>query len=457
VVVGAVCIGLSTRADLLPAAPSQTSSPPRLATPLWSARRIPGVLVTAVTLSNLQQHVARIVASYESCAAVDGPNGTLTRFNSIRPLAGASTQKLLTAATALAVLGAPYRFDTRATTAARLEHGTLEGDLSIVGGGDPVLSTSTAPSTPAAPNTPLAALADAIVHAGVHRVDGALVADDSRYDRARAVADWKPNYVPEGDVGALGALIVNGGRADNGIASTDPALDTVQRLALLLKARGVTIVGGASDPGRSSPPHERDVADVASPPLVQIVEQMLTVSNDETAELLTREVGRVRAGVGTTAAGTLEIPAVLAALGVPVQGVVLHDGSGLAPDDRITCASLLGVVSLATQARFSPITQGLAVAGQSGTLAGRLVGTALAGRLRAKTGHIDGVVGLAGVVDAAAPAGHPSRDDQLVRFAFLANGDFSTATGDTLQDQIAATIGDYLDAPSPVDLVPAPR
>ena len=184
---------------------------------------------------------------------------------------------------------------------------------------------------------------------------------------------------------------------------------------------------------------------------------MLTASNDETAELLTREVGRVRADVGTTAAGTLEIPAVLPTLGVPVRGVVLHDGSGLAPDDRITCASLLGVVSLATQARFSPITQGLPVAGQSGTLAGRLVGTPLAGRLRAKTGHIDGVVGLAGFVDAATPAGHPSRDDQLIRFAFLANGNFSTAAGETLQDQIAETIGDYLDAPNPVDLVPAPR
>jgi len=410
-----------------------------------------------VTLSNLQTHLARIVAPYDSCVTVAGPTGTLTGLDSSRPLAGASTQKLLTAAAALAVLGAEHRFDTRAATVAPLEHGTLEGDLTIVGGGDPVLSTSTAPSTPTAPNTPLGALADAIVHAGVRRVDGALVADDSRYDRARAVADWKPNYVPEGDVGALGALIVNGGRAANGIAAVDPALDTVQQLATLLKARGVTIARGVSDPGQASAPNERSLASVASPPLVQIVEQMLTESNDETAELLTREVGRVRADVGTTAAGTLEISAVLAALGVPVRGMVLHDGSGLAPDDRITCASLLGVVSLATQERFAPIAQGLPVAGQSGTLAERLVGTPLAGRLRAKTGHIDGVVGLAGFIDAATSAGHPARDDPLIRFAFLANGNFSTVTGETLQDQIAETLGDYLDTPSPVDLVPAPR
>ena len=354
------------------------------------------------------------------------------------------------------MLGAEHRFETRAVTSAPLQHGTLEGDLTIVGGGDPVLTTSSAPSTATAPNTPLPALADAIVDAGVARIDGALVADDSRYDRARAVPDWKPNYVSEGDVGALGALIINGGRGDDGIAAADPALDTVEQLASLLAARGVTISAGAIDPGRASASGERELAHVESPPLGQIVEQMLTVSNDETAELLAREVGRVRGGTGTTAAGTHAIVSVLSGLGVPVGGVVLHDGSGLAPDDRITCASLLAAVALGNQPRFSAIMQGLPVAAESGTLASRFVGTTLAGRLRAKTGHIDGVVGLAGVIEAAGSAGHAPRGVP-VRFAFLANGNFSTTEGETLQDEIAEAIGDSLDAPSPRDVVPAPR
>ncbi len=414
------------------------------------------MLVSAVTSSALQRQLAGIAAPFASCVSVDGPDGAVTRVGPGRALAGASTQKLLTAAAALAVLGAQHRFETRALTNAPLENGTLEGDLTIVGGGDPVLSTSSAPSTATAPNTPLPALADAIVGAGVQRIEGALVADDSRYDRARAVPDWKPNYVSEGDVGALGALIVNGGRGDDGIAAADPALDSVEQLASLLAARGVTISAGATDPGRASPSGEREVAQVESPPLGQIVEQMLTVSNDETAELLAREVGRVRAGTGTTAAGAHAIVAVLSGLGVPVGGVVLHDGSGLAPDNRITCASLLAAVALGSQPRFSAIVKGLPVAGQSGTLASRFVGTALAGRLRAKTGHIDGVVGLAGVIDAAGSAGRAPRAVP-VRFAFLANGNFSTTEGETLQDEIAEAIGDALDAPSPRDLVPAPR
>jgi len=446
---GALCLVFGARADPAPAAARPAAAAPRLATPLWSPRRAPMVLVSAVTAANLQRQLSGILAPFDSCVTVDGPGGAVATIGPGRALAGASTQKLLVAAASLGVLGASHRFETRAVTNAALHDGTLDGDLTIVGGGDPVLSTSSAPSTATAPNTPLSDLADAIVRAGVRRIDGALLADDSRYDRARAVADWKANYVTEGDVGALGALIVNGGRGDDGIAAADPALDAVQQLATLLSARGVELSGGASDPGRATSVGGRVLARVASPPLDQIVEQMLTVSNDETAELLTRELGVARARDGTTAAGTRVIVSELSRLGVPMARVVLHDGSGLAPDNRITCASLLGVVALGAQPRFSAILDGLPVAGRTGTLAGRFGGTTLVGRLRAKTGHIDDVVGLAGVVG--------SRLSRAERFAFLANGNFSTATGESLQDQTGEAIGRYLDEPDPRNLVPAPR
>ena len=146
------------------------------------------------------------------------------------------------------------------------------------------------------------------------------------------------------------------------------------------------------------------------------------------------------------------IPAELACLGVPVVGVALSDGSGLAPANRVTCAALLGVIALGSQPRFSSILSGLAIAGQSGTLAGRFVGTSLVGRLRAKTGHIDGVVGLAGFI---APPAHG--DASSTRFAFVANGGFSTLGGEDLQDQVGELIGGYADAPSVPNPLPAPR
>jgi hypothetical protein len=61
------------------------------------------------------------------------------------------------------------------------------------------------------------------------------------------------------------------------------------------------------------------------------------------------------------------------------------------------------------------------------------------------------VIGLAGVIDAATGAvAEP-------RFAFVANGPFSTDAGEQLQDEISAAIGAYPDAPTPGELVPAPQ
>jgi D-alanyl-D-alanine carboxypeptidase/D-alanyl-D-alanine-endopeptidase (penicillin-binding protein 4) len=387
----------------------------------------------------------------QGCVTVASPDAPVTAVDPATPLAGASTQKLLVAAAAISALGEDHHFETRAVAGSDVHDGTLDGDLTIVGGGDPVL-TSAAPSAPAAaPNTQLADLADAIVRAGVHHITGALVADDTRYDRTRTVPTWGPTDVADGEVGALGALIVNGGRGNDGRAASDPALATVQSLAQMLAARGVAIDGGETDPAHAAPDAAREIAHVDSPPLHDIVAWMLTVSDNETAELLTRELGFTHAHDGSTAAGTRAVPDVLARVGVPTAGVALVDGSGLSATDRITCPALMAVIGLGNTAPFAGIRAGLPVAGQSGTLALRFLGTPLAGRLRAKTGHISGVSALAGSI----PPAH-RHDAAGYRFATVVNGDFSTDAGATLVDGIALRIGDYVDDPDAPDPIPPP-
>ena len=69
----------------------------------------------------------------------------LARINADRPLAAASTQKLLVAAAALSVLGATSHFTTRAVSAGAVSGKVLTGDLVVVGGGAPVLTTAADP------------------------------------------------------------------------------------------------------------------------------------------------------------------------------------------------------------------------------------------------------------------------------------------------------------------------
>ncbi len=124
----------------------------------------------------------------------------------------------------------------------------------------------------------------------------------------------------------------------------------------------------------------------------------------------------------------------------------MHDGSGLDPADRVPCATMLAVIELSSEAKFAAVDKGLPIAGRTGTLVGRFVGGPLAGKLRAKTGSIAGVVGLVGVID---------RPDEL-HFAFLANGDFSAAGGADLQSRIASAIAATPDLRAPANLVPRP-
>src|SRR4051812_31402060 len=410
------------------------SDPPARA-PLLSPRRATPLYLDELGRVRLQQALTTIAAPYAACVAVDDASGPLARVNSNASLIPASNAKLLTAAAALAVLGADYRFPTRAVVDGA-------GNLVLVGGGDPMLTSRTAQPGPV---TQLDDLARAVVASG-RTITGSLLVDDSRFDASRLVPDWKPNYVADGEAGSLGALTVDGGFVDptRRTPAPDPALLTGTRFQELMRTHGVMIGGTPSH--TTAPAGAQEVARVESHPLSAIVEEMLRTSNNFAAEIITRELGVAKARTGTTAAGTQVIVGTLTSLGVPTTGVMLHDGSGLAPDNRVTCDALLRVLALMHKAPFIAIDRGLPVAGRTGTLALRFRNDALAGVLRAKTGSINGVVSLSGTVDAG----------PRPRFSFLANGNFSTATGAQLQDAVAHAVARYPDSSNTATLVPAP-
>src|SRR5262249_4030887 len=156
-------------------------------------------------------------------------------------------------------------------------------------------------------------------------------------------------------------------------------------------ARGVIVPTVAASAAATDAPAATaapvQVASIASPPLGEVITEMLQESDNNTAELLLKELGLQTSGHGSTAAGGAAARAVLTGRGVPAGAVHAVDGSGLDRSDRVTCAALLTV--LRRQPVDGPLIAGLAVAGESGTLRDRFRTNPAKGRLRGKTGTLD--------------------------------------------------------------------
>jgi D-alanyl-D-alanine carboxypeptidase/D-alanyl-D-alanine-endopeptidase (penicillin-binding protein 4) len=424
-----------------------------LATPLWSPRRVPEPFVDLVGAQKLQTELDQAVAGTDACFAVNAASGPVATHAADAPVIPASTQKLLTAAAALSIIGPDTTFETRAVAPSDVQNGTLD-HLYLVGGGDPLLSTADfraelalQPITANLPTSKLEDLADAIVAHGVHRITGGVIGDDSRYDATRYLPTWSPSYRTGGSIGPVGALEVNRGfvaTKPTPVGAPDPAVLAASKLTDLLKARGV-VVGGAPTRG-TAPATAVDIAKLESPPLKDVVHEMLTSSDNLAAEMLVREIGVRVAHSGTTDAGVKAVTAKLAELGLPTANMVLVDGSGLDRGNRVTCRLLASVIDLGAQPQFSALWDGLPVAGGSGTLAAVLKNSKVAGKLRAKTGFLNGVAGLAGLVDVSQP----------MRFAFVANGNLDESHAVALRAAIGEIIGTFPDAPAADQLVPAP-
>ena len=416
------------------------------ATPVLSARRVPSLLLAAQRDPVLLAALTAIIdeGPADTCAVVAVGGRTVFSSKSSLPVAPASNQKLVTAQLALDLLGTDYRYSTEAV-APKVAGCTVTGDVTLVGGGDPVLGTKDYLDhfdDPHAVGTSLEALADGIKAKGVTRITGSVVGDESRYDSQRDVGTWPDRYLEQRQLGPLTALPVNGSNIDfppvfteetrtQATPAENPPVFAAEKLTELLRDRGVQVDGDARA-GRA-PAGEPVLAKVTSPPLSDIVRQMLTQSDNQIAELLVKELGHVEGNGGTTAAGLKVMREAITKLGVPVQGVVLRDGSGLDHEGRLTCGLIAALLEHAGPT--SPVGEGLAVAGTSGTLRERFTDPPEKGRILAKTGTLDDVTALSGF---ARPLHGPT-----LTFAYVANGEIVGPNLLGLQDRLGTAMVDY--------------
>lgn len=405
----------TTTTTTVPVAPADV-----LTTSIMSLRRHPTPLAVAVAESESERVFTERVAALTDeigtagCVRLVDGDREIADLNDELPLVPASNQKLLVAAVALDVLGPAYRFRTELQSPPPTGE-VIAGDVFLVGGGDPVLWTADVPDPqryPAFNTTALEPLVDRLVILGITTIDGDIVGDGSRYDDEFRAPSWGPD-ITNLDAGPYDALLVNDGLITEGNYGLDPNRSAARVFFDMVVARGITITGTPANSGRPLDAGLTTLALVESRALTDVLVEMLHTSDNNTAEMLVKEIGYVAAGEGTRAAGLRVIAETLGAWDVPLVGVELQDGSGLSRQNRLTCTALAAVMSATPVS--DELRDLLPVAGRDGTLAMQLLGTEAEGRLQAKTGTLTGVKALSG----------SQRSDSRVRvdFSLLLNGD----------------------------------
>ena len=374
----------------------------------------------------------------------------------------ASTIKLLTTLAALEELGPAYQWKTDVHVAGPVRAGRLEGDLVIVGSGDPFLVVEQ-----------LWRLLAAVRARGIETVAGRLVIDNTRFSVADEPPgedfDGKPyrayNALPDaflvnfnafdvvvepGEGGArvwteppVAGLTVrnrvalgNGGCArrvlrfavSGALAAGSPpdaplpvitvsgrfprgcrrwsfprtALPPVRFADAVVRALW-SQMGGRIEGGLALAP----VPDGAprrhrhrSPPLAWAVRGINKFSNNVMARNLLLTLGAERFGApGTKDKGRRAVRAWLERRGIDAPGLHLANGAGLSRDTRISARSLGHVLLAGERSRLRPeFAASLALASVDGTMRRRLARNARADRVRMKTGMLEGVRAMAGYV-----------------------------------------------------------
>jgi D-alanyl-D-alanine carboxypeptidase/D-alanyl-D-alanine-endopeptidase (penicillin-binding protein 4) len=368
------------------------TDPPPVGIPLSPPGRIDGTAVRSAMAPYLADPV---LGRHVVGAVVDlGAGRPVVRVGDGSGAMPASTTKLLTTTAALAVLGPEARFATRVVSGGR-------GRIVLVGGGDPFLAAHPVPSAypERADVRTLAALtAAALRQQGRTRVQ--LGYDDTLFSEPSFNPDWPAHYLPEHVVSPITALWVDEGRPAVGSGRVDdPSLYAAQTFAAALMAKGIEVVGA---PTRGVASGGRELARVESAPLREIVARVLEVSDNEGAEVLSHQVGRAVTGRGTFADGAAAVTQTLASLGVPTDGIAIHDGSGLSRENRVTPLALVAVLRAAldpAHPELDAVATGLPVAGFTGSLTNRFDQPfpTSRGLVRAKTGTLTNVSSLAGI------------------------------------------------------------
>jgi len=375
----------------------------------------------AAHAETVQETVDAIIAAQPFQRAVWGidieqDDGTVVyQHNANLLMIPASNRKLSAMATAADCLG----FDTRLTTELWMDG----DDVVIRGDGDPSFGASRHESPGFAP------FVAALQERGVRSVRN-IIADVSRFDRVTIPYNWKVGNLVSDYAAPVDAIAFDE-NAEGDASVADAGINAALRFRDALREAGIGVTG---DVQTESEPHQWDarLTVVQSPYVFQLMTTALTNSHNLYAEMLYK---RATPDGKYDEAEELESVLLRSEMGLADGEFRFVDGSGLAPDDLITPSALVKVVRWMNQPARRGMWWGLlATPGQPGTLHYRL--TEYADRLRGKTGTVNGVNSLTGII--------AGRNGHFRYFAILVNHHLgSSSEAQQLIDLVVRAIADF--------------
>ncbi|PAV28835.1 D-alanyl-D-alanine carboxypeptidase/D-alanyl-D-alanine-endopeptidase [Virgibacillus profundi] len=404
----------------------------------------------------------------------------------------ASNMKLLTAAAALNVLGEDYRFSTELKTDGSMDEGILQGNLYLVGKGDPTLLPSD-----------FEKFASKVREQGITEINGDIIGDDKWYDDIRLSADlnWSDEHyyygsqisaltvspnedfdsgsviveVAPGAVGeppavhvspetdyilvfneAISAeaaeedeLIITREHGGNIITvhgaigageavrkewisvwePTGYALDLFQRA---LKRQGISWTGTVKT--RKAPIEAELLFFQQSMTLSKLLIPFMKLSNNGHGEVLIKEMGKIVHGEGSWEKGIEVLEKEMIKLGMNQDTMVIRDGSGISHGNLIPANEISTLLyAMQREGCFQAFLNSLPNAGKEE----RMVGGTLRERMnrltvQAKTGTILGVSTLSGYAE--------TKNGENLIFSIMINNLLDEEEGKDIEDRLLEII-----------------
>ena len=416
--------------------------------------------------------------------------------NGDKAITPASSLKILTASAALETLGENHRFSTEVLTNGSVAKGTLYGNLYLRGQGDPTLLKQDFDHFASMlANRGVKRLSGHIVGDDTwfdsDRLSPGIAKDDESYyyaaqisalslspntdyDAGSVIVDAKPSVngrnakvtltpptgvlrivnqsktVPKGYANTLrikreygtnkvyitGNVPVGSAGKKEWIAVSNPtayALDVFKRS---LSSKGITFVPSSKVVSGKTPSTARVLLSKKSMPLKQLMIPFLKLSNNTHAEVLAKEMGKVKYGEGSWNAGLRVMREYAQSVGLDTNQWKFEDASGMSHANKVSSSQLSQLLfHVRSEPWYGTFLKGLPIAGGAdrfvgGTLRTRMTTAPARGNVIAKTGTLDQVSSMSGYAK--------TRDGEWLVFTFLTQ-DYKSSTVPVL-DRMATAI-----------------